>query len=92
MELMKMRIPVIASGKEGQRELITDEVTELLTYQGRPQDIAAAIQRLADDKRVRERLIDNASSFSERFNVDEHVKKIEKIYSGVLSDTNRPKR
>ena len=92
VELMRMKVPIVCSGVDGLAELVTDGVTGLITKENTPEEIADAVQCLANDKKLQRQLIDNAYNFSEQFNVGEHVKKIEKIYSGVLSDTNRPKR
>ncbi|RKY21419.1 MAG: hypothetical protein DRP62_07985 [Planctomycetota bacterium] len=83
IEFMRMKIPVIASAVGGLVELVTDGVTGLITHENRPNEIADAVQRLANGKKLRQHLIDNAYNFSEKFNVDEHVKKIEKIYERV---------
>jgi len=92
VELMRMKVPIVCSGVDGLAELVTDGVTGLITKENTPDEIAVAIERLANDRELQKKLVENAYKFSEQFNVGEHVKKIEKIYSGVLSDTNRPKR
>jgi hypothetical protein len=57
----------------------------IVTRENTPEEIAAAIQKLADDKNLRQRLIDNAYRFCERFDVSEHVRKIEKIYREIMN-------
>ena len=86
-ELMRMKVPVIASGKKGQSELLKDRITGLLTQEDNPQEIAEAIRQLADDKELHRQLIDNAYRFCERFNVDEHVRQIVRIYRDVAASS-----
>lgn len=88
LEFMRMKKPVVCSGVEGLAELVKNEVTGLVTKENTPKQIAAAIQHLADDKELQKKLIDNAYSFSKQFNVEEHVKKIEKIYLELLCYRN----
>ncbi len=85
VEFMRMRVPIVSSGVDGLAELVTDGVTGLITKENTPEQIAVAIERLANDKQLRQRLIDNAYKFCERFDVDKHVKKIEKIYREIMN-------
>jgi glycosyltransferase involved in cell wall biosynthesis len=80
-----MKVPLICSGANGLAELVHDGETGIVTRENTPDEIAAAIQKLADDKNLRQQLIDNAYRFCERFNIDEHIKKIEQIYEQILS-------
>lgn len=86
-ELMRMKVPVIGSGKKGQSELVKDRMTGLLTQEDNPQEIADAIQKLADDKDLCQQLIDSAYRFCERFDVDEHVRQIARIYKDIAASS-----
>jgi glycosyltransferase involved in cell wall biosynthesis len=85
LELMRMKVPVVCSGVNGLAELITNCVTGLITQQNVPEEIAVNIQNLAKDKELQEKLSDTAYTFSEQFNVRNHIRKLQKIYSQVLS-------
>lgn len=91
LELMRMRVPIVSSGVDGLAELVTDGATGLITKENTPEEIADAVQCLANDKKLQRQLIDNAYNFSEQFNVGEHVKKIEKLYLEVLRDSDSSK-
>lgn len=85
VEFMRIRVPIVSSGAGGLAELVHDGETGIVTRENTPEEIAAAIRCLADDKELRQQLIDNAYRFCERFNVDEHAKKIEKIYREIMN-------
>jgi len=56
MEAMAMRVAVVSSRVMGIPELVEDEVGGLLVAPGRPDLLAAALRRLADNPELRERL------------------------------------
>jgi colanic acid/amylovoran biosynthesis glycosyltransferase len=56
MEAMAMRVAVVSSRIMGIPELVEDEVGGLLVPPGRPDLLAAALRRLAEDRELRERL------------------------------------
>ena len=56
IEAMSMEIPVVTTLIAGVPELITDDVNGLLVSPGRVDELAAALQRLADDPALRRRL------------------------------------
>ncbi len=83
-EFMRMKVPIVFSGKDGPSEIVTDLQTGLLVHEDSPVEIAEAVQRLANDEVFRKKLVDNAFRFSEQFNVGEHVRKIESIYKEIF--------
>lgn len=86
LELMRMRVAVVASGVGGMGELVTDSVTGLITPANSPVEIAKCVERLAEDPALRSRLADAAYGFSEKFGIIEHVRQIERIYSKMTAD------
>jgi colanic acid/amylovoran biosynthesis glycosyltransferase len=56
MEAMSMEIPVVTTLIAGVPELIADDVNGLLVSPGRVDELAMALQRLADDPALRRRL------------------------------------
>ncbi|MCK4753069.1 MAG: glycosyltransferase family 4 protein [Planctomycetes bacterium] len=85
VEFMRMKVPIVFSGKDGPSEIITDEQTGLLVHEDSPEEIAESIRRLASDDNLRKKLIENAFKTSEQFNVGEHVRKIESIYKEITA-------
>ena len=60
LEAMDLGIPLIASDVGGLREILTHEVDALLVPPGDEGALASAIERMADDSSLRERLRLNA--------------------------------
>jgi len=85
-ELMRMKVPIVTSGAGGLSELVTDGETGLVTRENSPEEIAAAVERLADDEELRRQLAQRAYEFSERFDIKAHVKEIEKIYMELIEE------
>lgn len=85
VELMRMKIPVISSGVDGLSEIIEDNITGIITKENTPSCIAEAIENLAANSSVTAKIVDNAFTYSEQFNVDEHIKKIKSVYLEVLN-------
>lgn len=83
IELMRMKASIVTSGVDGLAEIVQNEKTGLITEKNTPEHIAAAIERLANDKQLQNRLIENAFTFSEQFGILEYVKKIETIYESI---------
>ena len=64
MEMMRMKVPIVATGKEGQSEILKDKETALLTNEDAPEEIAESIELLANDEKLKEKLIENSFEFS----------------------------
>jgi glycosyltransferase involved in cell wall biosynthesis len=84
IELMHMRVPVVSSGYDGLAELVQHEKTGLVTETNTPEHIAAAVERLINDKQVQKILVENAYVFSGQFGIDEYIKKLGQIYTELL--------
>jgi glycosyltransferase involved in cell wall biosynthesis len=56
MEAMAHRLPVVAASVMGTSELVQDGENGLLVRPGRPDELAAAVERLAADRELRRRL------------------------------------
>lgn len=83
LEIMRMKKPVVCSGVEGLAELVTDGVTGLITSENNPQEIAATIQRLVNNKNLQKKLVEKAYNFSKQFDAKQVVGKIEDIYQQI---------
>jgi len=83
IEAMQMGAPVIATDAGGNPELVENGVTGLLVKYGEPDQLAAAIQKLWQDKEFANRLAANAMiKIKEKFNKSKMINHL----VGVLSD------
>lgn len=80
VELMKMRIPVIASAIGGLVEIVRHEETGLLLDELSPKAITEAVEKLERNSNLRESLKEKAESFSRKFDGREELKQLVKIY------------
>jgi glycosyltransferase involved in cell wall biosynthesis len=85
VEFMRMKIPLVAASVGGLAELVRDEQTGILLEQPAADSIAKAVDRLAKDTSLRERLKENAEVFSRKFDGKEQLRRIEEIYHRLCS-------
>jgi len=85
VEFMRMNVPVVAASVGGLTELIRHEQTGMLAEGLRGEGIAEAVDALARDKSLRERLKANAAAFARRFDGEEQIGKIEELYEKLCS-------
>lgn len=84
LEFMSTKIPIVCSGVDGLAEFVKDRVTALVTKNNDPAEICTAVSELTNDANLRNKLIDSAYQYSEKFAVPNYVKSIEEIYREVL--------
>ena len=80
VELMQMRIPVIASAVGGLVEVVRHEETGILLDELSPKAITEAIEKLGRDRSLRESLADKAEIFSRKFDGREQLGQLTEIY------------
>jgi len=80
VELMKMRIPVIASAVGGLVEIVRHEETGIVLDELSPKAIAFAIEKLECDSGLRERIVDKAESLTHKFGGREQLGQLVEIY------------
>jgi glycosyltransferase involved in cell wall biosynthesis len=84
LESMSMRKPVIATDIPGVNEVVKKNKTGLLVPIKNPERIASSIKLLHDNKKLRDRLINNAYSMIEKeFELNKQVKKVEQLFKKV---------
>ncbi len=85
IEAMAMGKAVIATHVDGSKELVKDGVNGLLIDPQRPQQLAAAIERLHTDGQLREKIAAQAyQTIQERYDAASMTRQIEEAYLNVL--------
>jgi glycosyltransferase involved in cell wall biosynthesis len=85
VELMRMGVPVIASAVGGLVEVVQHERTGILLNELSPKAIAEAVGKIVQDNALRESLINEAETFSRRFDGREQLRQIVEIYEKLCS-------
>ena len=80
VEFMRMNIPVVASAVGGLLEIVQHERTGLLLDELSPDRIAEAVERLAWDETLRQKLTREAETFSRKFDGREQIGQLLEIY------------
>lgn len=83
VEAMALGTPVIAAAEGGPLEILDDE-SGILVEPGRPDLLAAAMQRLIDDAALRERLARGASKRAERFSEERMAEEFATLVQKVI--------
>lgn len=86
MEAMRSSTPVVATPVGAIPEMIEHEYSGLIIRVGSPEDIKAAILRIAFDDNLRERLIQQGlETFHEKFDLDNGAQKVQIIYKELTN-------
>ena len=89
LEAMATGLPVVATRVGGVPEIVIDNETGLLVKAKDSHALRDAIERLIKEPPLRERLARNARiQVRERFDIKQTVTDIEKLYEGLLKDTD----
>lgn len=83
-EAMESGLPVIATNVGGVPEVIENEKTGLLVEQKNPSILAKAIDRMLDDKELRQRVLENSKQIVWEFSYDKLEKEYLKAISGLM--------
>ena len=87
MEAMVMGVPVIASSVGGTCEIIEDRVSGMLIPPADPGALADAIEKLCEDRRLRESLSEKGRQrILDNFLLADSIKRLEEIYRRMLKD------
>ncbi len=86
MEATSMGLPIVATSVGGVPQVITDEVEGLIVPPGDPEKLADALQRVAADPTLRDRLGRAAHEKSAMFDVTGASREIEGIYRKITDD------
>jgi glycosyltransferase involved in cell wall biosynthesis len=90
LEAMATGLPIVTTDVQGTGEAITDEVEGLLVPAQDPDALAQAIERLATDAALAQRLgLAAKTRFGEEFTTDLMVQRTEELYERILGRTDR---
>ena len=84
LDIMRLRLPIVASSVGGIPDLVIDERTGLLTPPNNPEALANKIQKISD-KTISTHLAKNAYTNSLNYTPEEMFKSYDKIYKEVLT-------
>ena len=85
LEAMSMSLPVVATDVGGIPEIVKNERNGLLVARDSPDDIVAAISRLANDDSLLRRLGTNACRTAQRLNAKTMAEEYYSTYLNVLA-------
>ena len=85
LEAMAAGLPVIASNTGGIPDIIENEKTGLLIEPGNAQELADAIERLANDQSLREQLLSDAKEILPPLEITQTSKLYNDLYTKVIS-------
>jgi glycosyltransferase involved in cell wall biosynthesis len=85
IEAMALGVPVVASVVGGNSEIVKDGVTGVLVESCEPQDYAAAILALLDDRERTGRMVDAGRAWARRFDSRRITGQLEECYRQVLA-------
>lgn len=80
VELMKMRVPVIASPVGGLVEIVRNQETGLLLDELSPKAIAEAIEKLVRETELRKNIVEKAELLARKFDGREQLSQLMEIY------------
>jgi glycosyltransferase involved in cell wall biosynthesis len=86
IEAMLMGRPVVASDVGGLRDIVEHGLTGLMVPPGKPDALAAALDKLLDDSALRERLGQTGKERARRFEAASVAPRIMAVYEGALRD------
>jgi glycosyltransferase involved in cell wall biosynthesis len=84
LEAMAAGLPVVASNTGGIPDIIENEKTGILIAPGNAQDLASAIERLANDQVLREQLQAEAKEILPAFDISQTAKLYHQLYQQVI--------
>lgn len=85
-EAMAAGRPIVSTAVDGCREVLVDGDTGLLVPPADPPGLAAALARVVHDAGLRGRLADSARKASVRYDIQECVRQMERLYDELLGE------
>jgi glycosyltransferase involved in cell wall biosynthesis len=85
IEAMACRVPVVATGSPGTRDIVADGENGLLVERHEPAALAAALARVLTDRALRERMACAATQTAERFALPAIASEYGRVLSEVIA-------
>jgi glycosyltransferase involved in cell wall biosynthesis len=86
VEAMSARLPVITTDAPGCRDVITDQVTGLLSKPDDVELMALNIQKMLQDEELRISIIERAFSYCQKYDWNVVVTQYENVYYRAISE------
>jgi len=84
IEAQATGVPVVASAVSGLNEIISDGVTGLLFEPENEKDLAEKIELVCNNKKLREKLIENGLENVRRYSLDNYLIELKKAYNKLF--------
>ena len=91
MEAFALGVPVVATGVGGLPGVVKEGVNGLLVSPGRPDLLAAAVERVAGDAGLRRTLSQGALRSAEQFDIARAQRRVEDVYRSLLPPPSAPR-
>ena len=91
MEAFALGVPVVTTGVGGLPGVVKEGVNGLLVPPGRPDLLAAAVERLAGDASLRRTLSQGALRSAEQFDITRAQRRVEDVYRSLLPPPSAPR-
>jgi len=88
LEALYAGVPVVTTSAGGTVEMVTNEITALLTVPGDARDLADGIVRLASDAKLRQTLIDNGKRMVREGYVWQSAAAFKKLFEVSVTENN----
>ncbi|MGB5530357.1 MAG: glycosyltransferase family 4 protein, partial [Ignavibacteriaceae bacterium] len=84
LEAMASGVPVIASNVDGIKEVVTNMKSGILVPPKNPEAIANAVVKIIENPLLSKNLIDEGYKRAKLFDVQEHITKLDNLYTNLL--------
>lgn len=91
MEAFALGVPVVCTAVGGLPGVVKEGVNGLLVPPGRPELLAAAVRRVADDASLRGTLAAGAVRSGDQFDIARAQRRVEEVYRSVVSLRDKPR-
>jgi glycosyltransferase involved in cell wall biosynthesis len=84
VEFMRMKVPVVCSGRAGLAELVEDGRTGMITKENTPVEICRAVERLISNSSLRDEIVESAYVFAGQFGIKTQVQNLKELYRCIM--------
>lgn len=91
LEMMSMKIPIVASGVDGLGEFLTDGHNALVPKENTPESIGDCLLRLIEQPDLRAHLAQTAAADVQKFGIDNQLSRINDVYRQICDSKEHAK-